>query len=442
MKKIISGLATLSLVTVLAIGLTYQPAVSATVPGVNALVSVDSSGTQANQNSYSSSVSGDGRYVAFSSAATNLVSGDTNSASDIFVRDTVSNTTTRVDISSSGAQANAGADQPRISYDGRYVVFESPATNLVPSDTNGQDDVFIHDMQAGTTSIVSVSSTGTQGNQISYFPDVSADGRFVVFESSSSTLVSGISGAGVGDQIYIKDMSTGAIKALSVTSGGSRGNGASSSAHISCDGNVVTFGSTASNLVSGDTNGVADTFVAVLGWSGSTLTDVTIGANDYSGPDAISCNGNVISINTAATNLASGVSSGVGTIQELNRLTGSFTVASIDGSGSVATGGVSKSSISDDGRYVAFIADDALVSADQNTRADVYIRDVRGGTTQVVSINPTTSDAVGNIDLPSLSADGSYLAYYCLSDSGTTWGAPVPNDTNGYSDVYISQTGF
>ncbi|HSW66174.1 MAG TPA: hypothetical protein VLI54_03490 [Bacillota bacterium] len=441
MRKKATGAGIMAACALLVIGLAFGPTASATVPGVNALVSVDSSGAQANAGSQYSAVSGDGRYVAFSSSANNLVSGDTNGTPDIFVRDTVSSTTARVSVSSAGAQANGGSGQPRISYDGRYVVFESAATNLVGSDANGKDDVFVHDRQMGTTTIASINSSSSQGDQISYFPDISADGRFVVFESPSTNLVSGVSGYGIGDQVYIKDMSTGALKALSVTSAGAGGNGNSSGAHISCDGNVVAFRSAASNLVSGDTNGNADVFVDVLGWSGSVLTNATLGGNAASGPDSISCNGNYVSINTGATNLASGVSTG--TIQAYNRLTGSYTVASMDGSGNVATGGVEKSSISDDGRYVSFLASSSLVSADGNSSRDVYVRDLRSGTTQVVSINPSMGGAaVGFIDFPSISADGSYITYYALADSNATYGAPVSNDNNGYADIYISQTGF
>src|SRR5262249_32007494 len=146
-------------------------------------------GTPADADSDAPSVSADGRYVAFHSDATNLVFGDTNGCTDVFVYDRQTGATARVSVASDGAQGNAGSVDPSVSGDGRFVAFHSAASNLVPGDTNGVTDVFVYDRQTGATARVSVASDGTQGNASSLEPSVSGDGRFVAFYSAASNLV-------------------------------------------------------------------------------------------------------------------------------------------------------------------------------------------------------------------------------------------------------------
>jgi Tol biopolymer transport system component len=153
-----------------------------------ARVSVDSSGNQGNCWSSYPSISSDGRYVAFSSLASNLVAGDTNGAYDIFVHDRQTGVTTRVSVDSSGNEGNDISGAPSISSDGRYVAFESYASNLV-ADTDSGLDIFVHDRQTGMTSRVSVNSSGNKGNGASIYPSMSSDGRYVAFESDASNLV-------------------------------------------------------------------------------------------------------------------------------------------------------------------------------------------------------------------------------------------------------------
>ncbi|MFT3892416.1 MAG: hypothetical protein QM730_12340 [Anaerolineales bacterium] len=146
-------------------------------------VSIKSSGEQASGGgSTESSISSNGRYVAFSSDATNLIPGDTNGSSDIFVHDTEMNITICVSIASNGAQANSLSYRPSISSDGRYVTFQSYATNLTSNDINGTYDVFVRDMQTGLTTCVSVDLNGVPANEQSVNPAISADGRYIAFE--------------------------------------------------------------------------------------------------------------------------------------------------------------------------------------------------------------------------------------------------------------------
>ena len=152
-------------------------------------VSFDSAGNQGNSYSRRASISADGRFVAFYSNASNIVPGDTNNTDDIFVRDRLTNTTTRVSVDSAGNQGNSESYSPSISADGRFVAFESLASNLVPGDTNGNTDIFVRDTLSNTTTLVSFDSAGNPGNDNSYSPSISADGRFVAFSSRASNIV-------------------------------------------------------------------------------------------------------------------------------------------------------------------------------------------------------------------------------------------------------------
>jgi len=155
-------------------------------------ISIASNGMPGNKNTYSPSVSDDGRYIAFISAATNLVPDDTNNALDIFIHDQQTGETIRASVASNGTQANEssfGYYATALSADGRFVAFASTASNLVDDDTNQVNDIFVHDRQERKTTRVSVASDGSQGNANSYEPSISADGRVVAFVSSSTNLV-------------------------------------------------------------------------------------------------------------------------------------------------------------------------------------------------------------------------------------------------------------
>ncbi|HEY9848816.1 MAG TPA: DUF4347 domain-containing protein [Leptolyngbyaceae cyanobacterium] len=340
-------------------------------------VSVDSMGNQGNaQVSLYSSISADGRYVAFSSGASNLVSGDTNGTTDVFVRDTLTNTTTRVSLSSSGIQG--GGDVPSISADGRYVAFMSSASNLVSGDTNGWDDIFLRDTFTNTTTRVSVDSMGNQGNFFSEFPSISGNGRYVAFRSYASNLVSGDTNNKW--DIFVRDTLTNTTTRVSVDSMGNQGNADSQQGiSISADGRYVAFNSAASNLVSGDTNGASDIFVR------DTLTNTTTRvsvdsmgnqANSSSFYPFISADGRYVTFRSTASNLVSGGTNGTSHIFVRDTLTNTTTLVSVDSMGNQGNGFSQSASISADGRYVAFYSDATnLVSGDTNNSPDIFVRD-------------------------------------------------------------------
>lgn len=280
------------------------------------LLSVATDGTQGNGNSSnfgpSESISNDGRFVAFLSYASNLVPGDTNGQGDVFVRDRQTNQTTRISVSSGGMQGNGASFAPSISADGRYVVFMSWASNLVPEDTNGRQDVFLHDRQTAQTTRVSVASDGSQGNDHSQYPSINFDGRYVVFNSSASNLISGDTNNTV--DIFVYDRITGETARVSIASDGSQANGGSYGPRISDDGRYVAFSSHAANLVSGDTNGHGDIFVHDRDTNQtsrvSVASDGTPGNNTSRWP-SINANGIFVAFDSFATNLVPGDTNGV-----------------------------------------------------------------------------------------------------------------------------------
>jgi Tol biopolymer transport system component len=206
----ISGHLSLAALFALAVGIGRPPEAAAQGAVPFERISVATDGTQANGDSDLAALSADGRYVAFASMATNLVAGDTNGVQDVFVHDRQTGQTTRVSVSSSGTQGDRASAfvkvKPAISADGRYVAFMSSATNLVPSDTNNENDIFVHERLAGQTTRVSVSSTGVEADRTCSDPVLSADGRFVSFTTSASNL-----DGGVVDQnnIFMHDWLTG-----------------------------------------------------------------------------------------------------------------------------------------------------------------------------------------------------------------------------------------
>ena len=292
--------------------------------GDTRLVSVSSNGTLPNGSSWRPAISDDGRYVAFASEANNLVPGDTNDITDIFVHELSTGETSRVSVASDGTQGNGdsglvpgGSDPPRggvaISADGRYVAFESEADNLVPADGNNSADVFVHDRLTGETTRASNTSEGIEGNKGSFAPDISADGRYVAFQSFADNLVPEDTTRGYTD-IFIHDRSTGQIVRASVASDGTEGNTYSFAPFISGDGRYVAFWSEADNLVSEDTNENFDVFVHDL-LTGETsrvsvASDGTQGNDDSPiiilGAIDISGDGSLVVFDSEADNLVPG----------------------------------------------------------------------------------------------------------------------------------------
>ena len=404
-------------------------------------VSVASDGTQADWASYSPAVSADGRYVAFASGATNLVANDTNNAHDIFVYDRTDHRITRVSISSGGAQASGSrvdlSRNPAISADGRYVVFESDATNLVNNDTNNTTDIFLHDRVTGETVRVSVASDGSQANGASYNPAISADGRYIVFESEASNLVSGDTN-GKRD-IFIHDMNTGETKRVSVASDGTQANDDSLYPAISANGRLVAFASYASNLVAGDTNGVEDIFVHDLRTGKTVRVSVASDgtqANDTSFfAPSLSADGRYVAFYSEASNLVSNDTNNKSDIFVHDLMTGTTERISVASDGSQANGSSTSPSISADGRYVAFDSDAPnLANRDTNNASDIFVHDRFTGETERVSVDSNGAQADSDSYTPALAAaNPSIVAFQSYATNLVT------GDTNNSSDIFVHE---
>jgi Tol biopolymer transport system component len=229
--------------------------------GATVRVSVDSAGAQAKGTSLQPAISDDGRCVAFASDAPNLVAGDTNLTFDVFVHDLATGVTERVSVDSSGVQAGGTSYRPMLSADGRIVVFTSDAVNLVAGDYNLTTDVFVHDRSSGVTERVSVDSAGAEAAGASEFATISSDGNRVAFDSKAPNLVPGDSNNRW--DVFVRDRAAGTTERMSVDSSGAEGSDHSLGGSISGTGLEIAFESWASNLVAGDANGVSDVFLHV-----------------------------------------------------------------------------------------------------------------------------------------------------------------------------------
>jgi len=210
-------------------------------------VSVDSDEFEVNGDSGRPAISADGLSVAFGSDANNLVAGDTNGSSDVFVRDLTDGTTVRVSVDSDEVQSTSYSFDPSISADGRFVAFESDANNLVADDTNSSFDVFVRDLTSTTTVRVSVDSAESQGDSGSYNPSISADGLSVAFDSRATNLVAGDTNYNLAD-VFVRDLTATTTVRVSVNNLGVQGNFGSYNPSISADSRYVGFESAATNL--------------------------------------------------------------------------------------------------------------------------------------------------------------------------------------------------
>jgi parallel beta-helix repeat protein len=478
----------------------YDPTGGASLGGASgspvssmSLVSVNSAGTGSGNSdspwrfadSPSVLVSADGRYVVFTSSASDLVTSDNNGTGvsvggggvtvitspisdnngnvDVFERDLLLGTTTLVSVDSAGTASGSGdSDDPRVSADGRFVLFESSAPDLVagydPSASTGFGPgvrgigLFVHDMQSGVTELVSVNSAGAGGPFIRYDNghnyNISADGRFVVFNSPYAGFVA--SDNNLADDVFVRDLVAHTTSLVSVSrDGASTGNLGSYDPVICADGRFVAFVSAASNLVTNDNNdynGGADIYVRDLQTGLTTVVTVNqIGDASGSGPEsgqsyvagqfAISSVGRYVVFSSLAPNLVANDNNDRQDVFERDLLLGTTTLVSVTSAG---TGSANQDSfmprVSSDGRFVAFDSDAGDLVADGTSRGvgDVFVRDVIGGTTTLVSVNQTgTGDSNDGSTLEGLSADGRFVAF--ISDANDF----VAHDSNGRADIFV-----
>jgi Tol biopolymer transport system component len=408
-------------------------------PGGTGRVSITAGGAQANGASQFPSLSAGGSLVAFHSYAANLVGGDSNSQPDVFVRDNSAITTTRVSLSSAGAQANGASFNPRLSGDGRYVAFESLASNLTLTDTNSARDVFLHDRLTGLTTRLSVATGGAQADGPSGFGlggaglAIAHNGQIVAFQSEAANLV--LTDTNSARDIFVRDLPAGATTRVSVGPAGVQANGISSAPALSADGRYVAFYSSASNLVSGDTNGAADIFVHDRQTGLTTRVSVGPGGvqpNSHSRAPALSADGRFVAYTSSANNLAPGDTNAADDIFVYDQQTGATTRISNAPGGLPANGFSDLAALSADGRYVLFKSTaNNLVPGDTNGAWDIFLHDRQAGTTARVSVGPGGAQANSDSNFPALSGAGRYAAFQSSASN------LVAGDTNAASDVFV-----
>lgn len=399
-----------------------------------ALVSRATTGVQGDAASHDGVISGDSRVVAFVSDATTLVPSDTNGVGDVFAVDRAVNQTTRVSVSSTGVQANNSSGGPSVSTDGRFVAFHTQASNLFPGDTNGALDVALHDRASGSTQCVSVSLSGASGNGPSSWPSLSSDGRFVAFLSDASNLVLGDTNA-TGD-VFVWDRASGGVERVSMGSSGTEANDHCYAPSISGDGRFIAFFSGASNLVAGDSNAAFDVFVRDR--TSAQTVRVSVDSSGAQGNlaslnAAISSDGKLVTFESAATNLVPGDTNGAVVDVFVRDLQSSTTErVSVDNAGVQANAGGGQAAISSDGRFIAFYSSSPnLVGGDTNGQPDIFVRDRMLSKTRRVSLGNGGNQSNDACYLPSISADGRWIAFYSWSDS------LVDPDVNGMADVFV-----
>ncbi len=355
-----------------------------------------------------------------------------------------------VSLGSAGVAADANSDQPAVSADGRFVAFDSLATNLVANDNNGQSDVFILDRQTGVVELVSVASDGQQGNLLSIRPALSDDGRHVVFLSQASNLAAGDSGS--RQKVLVRDRQAQTTSLLSVTLDGSNLDNSCLSPSISGDGRYVVFYCYASNLLP---NAVSNTSEVVLVDRGTPGADGAFSATPVlsrvgesngvklSGPSFngyISGDGNWLVFASTATDV-NGVNGGYRNIFLKNRATGDLSLL-VGNKG----GDNDEPRLSYDASYVVFTSAAALVSSDSNVFKDIYLYNRTAATVSLISGGGgKVADGVsGNAHI---SSDGRYISFDSAARNLTTrlvagyQVLPVTREIGGYYDAISAATG-
>lgn len=402
-------------------------------------VSVSTASAQANGDNYQSILSRDGRFVLFESLATSLVaSSDTNGTWDVFLRDMVLSTTICVSVNSAGVLGNGQSHVGGFSPDNRYVAFYSDASNIVAGDTNGVTDLFLYDRNDATVSRVSLSTAGVQGNAASgslvYFTD---DGRYMIFGSFASNLVPGDTNGQF--DTFMRDLQTNTTTRISFTSAGGELNGYAALGGISGDGRYFYFATNGTNAIPTDTNGVPDTFVRDL--MTGTVVRASVdsagmqgNADSYGGGNlSITQDGRYVVFMSQASNLVAGDTNGTWDIFVRDLLMNTTTRVNVSSGGAQAMGTTYNPLLSRDGSTVVFTSTASnLAATDTNGAWDIFARRLGTGITVALSVTagPTTGNAnSGQFGVVAVSDDGRFAAFHSYATD------LVAGDTNGFRDI-------
>ena len=406
------------------------------VIGVLERASVNSAEAQATGASTYPSISADNCLIAFESTAADLVAGDSNGVSDVFVRNRCTGDTILVSATSGGISGNGASESPAISADGNFVAFRSAASDLVAVDTNGDADIFIRNLTTNSTTLVSVASDETQANNEAFAPSISSNGQFVAFFSYATNLV--FDACDCFD-VFVRDVVAGTTELISVDSTELQGNNQSTYCSISGDGRYVAFQSEATNLITGDTNGTPDIFVRDR--TGGTTIRASVstaggqGAGDSYLP-SISANGQFVAFQSSSYALVPDDDNSSFDIIVRDILNNTTARASVNNSGLNRPGDSTQASISADGRYVAFtsLADLINVVDDPLAFSHIYVRDLTSGVTTRISVDSGANLGNAESSHPALSSGGRYLAFQSVATN------LVSGDSNATSDIFYADS--
>lgn len=341
-------------------------------------VSVASGGGPADAASGRPSLSRDGRFVAFDSDASNLVPGDTNGVKDVFVHDRVTGTTVRASVTSGGGEASGASTNPSLSDDGQVVSFQSTAEDLVATDANDAPDVFVRDLAAGTTEIATVSTEGVQGsvNVNSQYSSLSGNGRFVVFVGRFP-FAAGAGERNPFDDVYVRDRALGVTELASVASDGGPANGNCFYPSISSDGRYVAFGSFATNLVPHDMRGPAGAYVRdrLAGTTERITTPDGAELDNVLGVPRLSGDGRSVTGNVLATNFGPADDNDTTDVYVVDLVDRTVELVSATPAGVAGNAFSHSPDISDDGRRIAFFSAATDLVRDGVTGSHLYVRD-------------------------------------------------------------------
>lgn len=389
-----------------------------------------------NKSSNSSVLSPDGQWLVFYSESNNLLPGDNNGSGDIFLKNLNTGVVSSVNRNPDGTLGNGRSDNPIFSPDSQLLAFTSSSSNLVENDTNQANDLFILDLQSQKIQLVNSRSDGTPGNQgVSQFKEYafSPDNRTVAFTSSATNLVSGETNTSSESQLFIKDLESGITKLVSMTPQGINANGPSFQPAYSSNGRWLVFGSFASDLVAGDDNGFPDIFLK-NNFTGEIILASRgidgISANASSWEPTFSPDGNWLVFESNATNLVEGMNRSDNNLYIKNLETGKLTLANTTSQGVLKEGYSDYPFFSPDGQWLAFSTDAPLVSQDDNETFDVYLKNLMTNEIRLMSQKALPTSRMGKSYSEGFSPNGEWLAV--ISEANL-----VPLDTNDKYDVFL-----
>ncbi|MCB0318513.1 MAG: PD40 domain-containing protein [Bdellovibrionales bacterium] len=401
-------------------------------------LSISNSSSQADDLSMSPQLSTDSaaRYVVFSSDASNLISGDTNELRDVFLYDRQNDIISKISTGNSKAQANADSDKPSISEDGLYIVYESDADNLVANDTNSSTDIFLYNTQTKNNLRISVSSAKAEANNNSSNPSISADGKFIVYQSLADNLVA--NDTNDTTDIFLYDRINETTTRVSVKTGGTEGDAASTTASISEDGQYVVFQSEATNLVNSDTNDSSDIFLRDNTGLTTIRVSISSSATELSGASMnpkISTDNSIIAFESEADDVVANDVNEVKDIFVYKRADSSVSRVSVSSNKNESNGESSSPSLSSDGRYIAFLSNATnLISESVNEVANIFVHDRVSQDTSLISVSELGNFSEANSYTPVISSNAHFVLF------GSDDEILISNDTNDKRDIFLVNT--